>query len=678
MDSFTRAGTAFSEATVQAATPPRFTQSPPPMRPDLQRSLSYDPSEWSIQQVAEYMGRSEVAHEIITKLEQHDINGSVLMHMQFDDLKELDIPSFGKRHQLWSVIQTLKGGEKGPTPEPTPFQDITRPCTNVRTKSDGDIPCSPCSESPCSPTTTPISCSGPKKRKNKKHRRPRGEIEPGESVSIVAIEQVIPKAHECSKGEDCPTWRKRERLLAAIRKEQSGGGTGWPVSPSRGGHIMITGNPGNASTAENLLSNVHRDQSEYRPMSEMAPSVVASSDLLGPGQLPGFALHEGMLQQLEQRDPQENVKHFLNFQHVSPEHDEEEPSTPPLDMFPEEHYQTYGGKAPHELAKFIERPGSVPVLGRPSITPTPQSLPRLLIPRSASANPHSGSSCRFMTPIDSTMSPCYTGATSPNPYLTPVYPKTGMNQSGRARPGSEMDVPVTAVPVGPIARDASQSVPPDMHYREPVSLQRSNSRVEWRRPSFAMPKLDENQVFSAVSTVPPTFPIPNRQQQKAQEKELLRAEFGTNVSHAGWMKKRKAKLLRHDWQDAHFRLHGTQLDMHESNRLSAALVDTIDVDEYSVTVSALASNSKISSAFKNLMISGNTADKKKDATAGGAFAFQLIPGDKDRAKFVTGKTHHFAVKNTNDRIDWMRELMLAKVKKQKDNGYTVEHNGEQA
>jgi len=247
------------------------------------------------------------------------------------------------------------------------------------------------------------------------------------------------------------------------------------------------------------------------------------------------------------------------------------------------------------------------------------------------------------------------------------------------RPESEMDVPVTAVPLGPVPRDNSQSVPPDMHYREPVALQRSNSRAEWRRPSFAMPRLQEGEVFSAVDTVPPTFFANwNKQAQKVQERELTRAEFGSDVSHAGWMKKRKTKLLRHDWQDTHCRLHGTTLDLHESQRLSAALMDTIDVDEYSIAVNALASNSKISSALKSLGISGNASDKKRDGAIGRGFAFQLVPGEKDRAKFAAGKTHHFAVKSSSERIDWMRELMLAKAKKQKDKGYVIEHNGEKA
>ena len=81
----------------------------------------------------------------------------------------------------------------------------------------------------------------------------------------------------------------------------------------------------------------------------------------------------------------------------------------------------------------------------------------------------------------------------------------------------------------------------------------------------------------------------------------------------------------------------------------------------------------------------------------GAFSFQLVPQDKDKNGGArlrkressipshngpvegvngTGKTHHFAVKNRDERIDWMRELMLAKALQQKGKGYDVELNGE--
>jgi hypothetical protein len=47
-----------------------------------------------------------------------------------------------------------------------------------------------------------------------------------------------------------------------------------------------------------------------------APSVIASSDLLGPSQLPQFAITPEALSAIEIRDPQANVVQFLGLQHL--------------------------------------------------------------------------------------------------------------------------------------------------------------------------------------------------------------------------------------------------------------------------------------------------------------------------------------------------------------------------
>jgi len=155
--------------------------------------------------------------------------------------------------------------------------------------------------------------------------------------------------------------------------------------------------------------------------------------------------------------------------------------------------------------------------------------------------------------------------------------------------------------------------------------------------------------------------------------------YGLDCTHSGWMKKRKTKLLRHDWHDAHFRLRGTSLAMHAGPIASSAALDTINVDNYSVACSSAPSNSKLSAALKSLKI---REDKKTDGTA---FAFQLVPEAKEgntgglkRSTSVREngvKTHHFAVGNRDERIDWMRELMLAKAKGQREKGFEVRVNG---
>ncbi|KAG9558455.1 hypothetical protein KCU79_g8905, partial [Aureobasidium melanogenum] len=490
-------------------------------------------------------------------------------------------------------------------------------------------------------------------------------ITPAESVSIVAIEQLMPREHNCAKGENCSKWRKQQRLFARIREQQ-----GYPISPDHGGQILITGDPGNATTAYKVVDNVYRQQEasghaeeeSTRPVSEnMPPSVVASSDLLGPGQLPAFTLHENMLAQLQMRDPQENVKQFLNFQHIG-QPQVEAPPTPPLDTFPGNGFEMF--PTIHQQA--------YPSLQRPTVTQEPHEnlkhLPKLSIPRSASANPWLGKQNVF-SPADTVMSPCRSATVSP-----------GSNHIYRyGTPASEMDIPVTAIPTGPVSRDTSQSVPPNMQYRE-------HTRVDFRRqPSNTLPSLDENAVFSPTTTTLTRSPskhlhVVDKDKQKEMKKAHMQATYGASVSHTGYMKKRKTKLLHHEWQNAHFRLHGTQLAMHENNRLSAIMLDSINVDDYNVACSSLPSNNKLTAALKNLKLGGG-GDKNASA---GAFAFQLVPsaaggGEGSRVKLATnGKTHHFAVINSNERIDWMRELMLAKALRQKESGFEVEHNGSKA
>jgi hypothetical protein len=133
--------------------------------------------------------------------------------------------------------------------------------------------------------------------------------------------------------------------------------------------------------------------------------------------------------------------------------------------------------------------------------------------------------------------------------------------------------------------------------------------------------------------------------------------------------------------------------MHKDAQEMDRTLEYIDIDDYAIACSSLASTSKLNAAFKAVRISHNR--EKSDPV--GAFSFQLIPQDKNAGTRLrkressmsgvsgngppsggvngTGKTHHFAVKNRDDRIDWMRELMLAKAMKQKGEGFEISVNG---
>lgn len=708
---------------------------------------SADVRTWNAAQVAAWMYSAGFEDPIIEKFVEHDITGNVLLDLQFEDLKEIEIQSFGKRHQLWNRIDALRGGDGRISPSRTPFEDIDRPATrNTRSKSVShrDRSQSRARRSPQEPEAvddagfTPITPGGSKKRRGRKNRAHHDDtVTPMESVSIVAIEQLMPKPHKCAKGERCPKWRKQQKLITRIKEEN-----GFPISPEKGGHIYVAGDPGNPKTAPPIVDHVVRPSSDPN-----VPSLVASSDLLGASQLPGFKLEEGTLAKLEARDAQENVRHFLQLQGIdrprftpTPEA-VYQPPTPPLELFPP--LQPPGHTpAPHMGLKSLPKlniptsvasnPGSIKVdsiTGEPvtsiysgprsasagpltsiqsgprSASAGPMTILHANIPRSASAGPRSAGprSARYTTLAEQAFA---------NNSIPPVPPPPAPADLYRyGTPASEMDVPVTAIPSGPVSRETSQSVPPNMQFRDPVA--RTGSRMDYRRPSFALPVLGEDEVFSpngddSNSPISDTETLREgnhpgavdrhgRPRSKSHSKKLSNASTITatkaprgfqydNVNHAGWMKKRKTKFLKHDWQDHHFRLTGTQLAMHPNELPSSKALDTIDVDEYAVACSSLASN-KLSAKLKALRI----IEAQNKATASSdphAFAFQLVPtttskdGEKIEVSVIkrtmaNQKTHHFAVKTRDDRIDWMREVMLAKALKAKGEGYEVNVNGAQ-
>ncbi|EME79878.1 uncharacterized protein MYCFIDRAFT_95911, partial [Pseudocercospora fijiensis CIRAD86] len=689
----TATATAFTDATLTPLTAnpnQSFTIEAALARPEADvRDPEAHIRSWSTQQVIDWMYGTGIDSTVIECFDIHDINGTVLLDLQFEHLKELDIASFGKRHQLWNAICLLKGEDVHPSPQATPFQDISRPCTSNtrRSSSRGRLAQTSIADNEERPSSP---ARGKSKRRGRKAPKTNDVISPQESVSIVAIEQLLPKPHTCAKGERCAKWRKQQRELQQL-KDENGIGR-FPISPARGGRIVLTGDPGNAMTAENMLPNV-RLQSPQQPQQAQPsagfPSVVASSDLLGPGQLPEFALHQDVLDQLGMRDPQDNVKQFLNFQHVQSPVEENRPPTPPFEMFPPQSVSPFPAATPNPYLFYKEAPAA---MQRPSYTPGPheqlRSLPKLDIPRSASAGPQLNSS-RYMSPqtahptTAAAMTICRSATASPQT----IY-RLGT-------PASEMDVPITTSlqsMQGPISRDTSQSVPPSMQYRP--QLPRSHSRKEstsWRRPSFQLPSVQENEILSSPSSSSRPSLTTRTQSGDSSSSKTSASDpakhspvirdfgYGPDCSHSGWMKKRqRTKILRHEWSESHFRLKGSKLTQHNSARLSANIQDSINVDEYSVACSSVGQNSKLAAAFKALTIKDES--KKKGGDGGGdgtGFAFQLVP-ERSHLKGPVGgnsKTHHFAVKSKDERIDWMRELMLAKAREQRGKGFEVEVNG---
>ncbi|OJD13275.1 hypothetical protein AJ78_06254 [Emergomyces pasteurianus Ep9510] len=616
-----------------------------------------DVRSWTPTQVAEWMYESGFEDAIVERFIRNDISGSVLLDLQIEDLKELDISSFGKRHRLMNMIQSFRAEPTNPPLATAPNSDRSsssqRLSMSTSSRRDNSMEC-------FSP-----DCEAPTRGLSRRRGRANcvfadGDIiSPAESVSIVAIEQLLPKLHKCSKGENCTRFQKQQRKLARIATE-------FPDQFTRIDGTILP-HAGKERVTESCL----------RPKSDAAPSVVASSDVLGPGQTPEFQLNAQNLNGVQPRDPQENVRQFLSFQHInSSTYDE---SSPPMETFP---------------------PLSPPESSQPALhmANNLRNLPKLMIPADNDSDGILSGGQRTVTPsLGSRQAGSATATQEYNPYQ---YPLDRSRQTNT--PFSEMDVPLTAFPIEPLAREASQSVPPNMFYGnhlcppvDPVS--RSSSAKpdhHRRRPSFVtMAPVDELQAMEPIDTPYdlPNTPRANHTTEAARFRPsrvsgISPSAQSTNsdpdVTHSGWMKKRKTtRLLRHEWQDAHFTLRGTVLAMHkderDAQRRSRAL-EFIDVDDFAVACSSLATNSKLTAAFKRSVLrKAANLPMNNDETA---FAFSLIPSNtamERKPLFTTpGKSHHFAVKTRDERINWMRELMLAKaLKKGREEGGELTING---
>ena len=375
-------------------------EAPPPAELPLEK--------WTPLHVAGWMRKAGLDESLITKFKANDISGGLLKHLQFGDLKELGIASFGQRHLLWDEIRSLRNGLSVPTSPVNDCSPSPRLQPNTQ-EEEADIACStianPDEHEPQEPKLH--------RRRGRRALKTDDVISPAESASIVAIEQLLPEPHHCSKGEACAKWRKYKRKMDRIAKE-------FPMELEQ-------------------IEEANATQSEMtiRVPSDTGPSLVASSDLLGSGNRPALRLDPDLLRNIKNRDPQENVRQFLNFQHLADT--PPETNTPPYEMFPP--------------------------LSPPNQTQAPhsnlRSLPKLQIPA--------------QVPPQTANDP---DRTIIQPHRTPV---TAIQDQGHsiyrfASPASAMDVPVTAIPRGPIARDSSNSVPPDMRYGgDPIS--RSNSRL---------------------------------------------------------------------------------------------------------------------------------------------------------------------------------------------------------
>jgi len=177
-----------------------------------------------------------------------------------------------------------------------------------------------------------------------------------------------------------------------------------------------------------------------------------------------------------------------------------------------------------------------------------------------------------------------------------------------------------------------------------------------------------------------------------------------------------------EWTDAHLRLNGTLLSVFDSAVTANALPphQAIDVKDYTIAcnrrgidthgspdslssseVASPGPGARFAAALKALRGGGSTTKSAVvDQAPGAPYTFSLVPcavvgpagagardsmgagrDSKTKMKTTTKKQqqqqqqHMFAVASVEDRVDWMREVMLAKAIGQKREGFEVVVDG---
>jgi len=689
---------------------------------------------WSAAEVGHWMYTLGFEDTIVDRFQLHDITGSVLLELKFDDLKELGIQSFGKRHEIWNHICVLRGVDpqlSGAYPQsqtnnnsfisrhevplsatpsnqgafvwpPVGVSNPT-PVSQLRHSDECFSPVSRIGPSPAQtalydPIASPVTATAI--NAGRLSRAANNELRPEDSASIVAIEQLLPKPHSCSKGERCAKYRRQQRLLKRLQEEH---GIVIPhmEEPAR---IVI---PDQRALPQIRTSFTPRDKIHLatpvtaKPVlgltpisaSDIGPSLVASSDVLGPGQMPELQLQEAHLKKVLERDPQENVKHFLAMQHIEPPQQAE--AVPSSDDEREDQVVERPVQQQQQQQQIltVEELVSPPLMFSQMVSPSKSAqpmLPRLKIPEP-----------RYRPEVEEVVASPRKVLPTPKPAQTqPVFPQISYHSlSPHTRemtpPSADnativfrFGTPSSDLPRSPLSREATRSVPPSKVYWDVVP--RSATTIPSIRRVPTLPRLDEERANEATSSSSSSrgedssTPATSADSSPVVAKATVAAasasgffrptdpqEAYPGVRHLGWVKKRKTKFLRHEWQDRHMRLQDGTLSLHSNALPSCTPVDRVNIDDYTVACSGSRTN-KLADKLKNLCFTSSTSSSAHVTSPSMAsFPFQLVatapgsetvPATRLQRTLIgsSGKGHNFSVNNSDERIEWMREIMLAK------------------
>lgn len=719
---------------------------------------------WSSQEVAEWMFNVGFENSVISKFALHDISGAVLLDLKFEDLRDLDIASFGKRRQLWKEIMGLRY-EGGYSLNDELFSDIERQCN---------------------PNKNSLKRTASERNRQKAgfHRRSISQgsgthktscsMEPDPTPTGDTVDDIIPRPHRCSKGRKCTKYQQQKDIIDQVDKRHG------PNTPP----------------SETIQEFGELRPISLRPFSEDGKSTTEGA---GPDRTraasapnPPESHHSTPARSDGAHEQPPATREMVTSQVDSPV---SKASTSVETRRPKGPLQPPAKPSKNNTARLSHPPrGSslhaLPRLSIPAQSNIVPESPQLSGNRSArSPSPpfrNLNASTPNLLPSSSFSNPSHTGYRRRSPSTEKPSRKSPSPHHVLRSPASESDIPTTSP--SPLLSPSTEHRAPAMGgvvaspaLRSAASL----DSVPKRRDFARLPTVRESKVISPITTRKPlpiakSKPLPTLPRRSSSDTLGLEDDdldntfrqyglssgtapatpaitpispsddkdispstmttattpsilytpktptvprtprftttpsgsypsskpsppinYGPSVILTGWVRRRRARLWRHEWQPAHLRLTGSQLTLHASARADDPAMETIEVEDFAVACSTVSGHSKISAAMRNVGSIGSLGGKI--ALEGGeAFSWQLVPattltenrpnskggrsgsisltnglideevkeevvavnGERKRGRDMS-KTYHFAVKTREERMAWMREVMIAKALKQR-------------
>ncbi|RKF61477.1 putative ph domain-containing protein [Erysiphe neolycopersici] len=532
---------------------------------------------WTPRQVARWMYHMGLDLLVAEKFEKNDISGAILLTLNFEDLIELDISSFGLRTKIWTELNHLRYSSSRAIENLDALNEVVESMDKQLLTLSGRMEShetkGSCRHSLVK-TKRDINCSN--------------TISPFSSRSNSDIESLIVEKNKNIGKDDNLNSKGQQILIDEQSFPQS-----LEVSFSAKKHAMkrylAFPDDFEVLSSVNELSTIYDCEAQEVEPKKTSPQ-----------------LEEANLRLINFRDAQENVKEFVDSQALSIHTDNRCPQETTKQEFKTLPSGLEGSNTCITKSQVLDN------VCAPSITFSPHQMERVVAISPELQN--------FVQPPLASSLRTYS-------------PKTDISLS------------IMHPELGAVGHKFCHSV-----LKNFIKLSPHISHARCSSPIKALPQISEEKVDGSENITT------------------------SHITHAGWMRKRKTKILNFDWHNYYFVLKGTQLAMHKHECLLDT-IDYIDIDDYAIVCSSFATGSKLHAALKAMSLS-RKKDKDSDVAS---FTFQLVPASvkksSRRNKFRRIKAHHFAVHSQNERSDWMREMMLAKAMHKKSQGYKINVNG---